>query len=53
MSDAVETPARKEVRETRIVSRRVREFPEDAFTFARATADGASDMWKEVLRRDP
>ena len=39
------------VQETRIVSRRVREFPDDAYTMVRAIADGAYDTWKEVLRR--
>lgn len=43
--------AKKEVRETRIVSKRVRDYPDDAYTMARAIADGAYEMWKEVLRR--
>ncbi len=51
MTEEVPTPQRKEVRETRIVSRRVREFPDDAYTMNRALADGAYEMWKEVLRR--
>ena len=40
-----------EVRETRIVSKRVRDFPDDAYTMQRATSDGAYEMWKEVVRR--
>jgi NADH-quinone oxidoreductase subunit F len=50
VSDEATTPQRKEVRETRIVSRRVREVPE-AYVFDKAVADGAYEMWKEVLRR--
>ncbi len=44
-------PVRKEVRETRIVSRRVRAFPDDGHTMERALADGAYELWREVLRR--
>ncbi len=39
------------VRETRLVSRRLREFPDDSYTVERALADGAYDTWREVLRR--
>ncbi|HEY1740954.1 MAG TPA: NADP oxidoreductase, partial [Acidimicrobiia bacterium] len=49
--DAPTPPPRKEVRETRIISRRVREFPNDSYTLDRALADGAYETWREVLRR--
>ena len=47
------TASGKEVRETRIVTRRLREV-RDSFTYEAARADGAYTVWERVLKaNDP
>src|SRR5690606_25110302 len=42
-----------EVKETRLLTRRLREFPEDSFTIERALADGAYENLKKALGMSP